>query len=55
MLWETLHLFTFVLHCWAKIRLHRLQTSVALLEQYLSTSGLYQGFSTPKVNRPAGR
>jgi len=37
-LWETLHLFTQVLHCWTKIRPHRLEASMALLEHHLSTS-----------------
>jgi hypothetical protein len=40
MLWETLNLFTYVLHCWTKIRPHRVGPTMALLEQHLLTSGL---------------
>jgi len=39
-LWETLHLFTYVLHCWTGVRPHRLHATMFLLGHHLLASGM---------------
>jgi hypothetical protein len=34
-LWETLYIFTYVLHCWTKVHPERIQGSMLMLEQHL--------------------
>jgi hypothetical protein len=34
-LWESLYIFTYVLHCWTKVHPERLEGSMLMLEHYL--------------------
>jgi len=39
-LWETLNIFTYVIHCWTKIKITDLDGCVFLLERYLDKNGI---------------
>ena len=39
-LWETLDIFTYVIHCWTKIKIKELSGCVFLLDRYLDRNGI---------------